>query len=289
MTLSSESPAKHALITGGSAGFGLALAQAYAERGYQLTIVGRVADRLEAAAQTLQCGGAAGVATLSADLGMPGEGIRVVQAAIAASGRLDAVCHAAGRSSRGWATETPREEFEALLRINFLAAVELAAASAEALCVSRGSLILIGSLATRVAPAGLGAYPASKHPLAALAQQYRLERGPRGHHTLLVCPGPLSRADAGERYNAESAGLPERLRKPAGGARVSVIDPHVLARQVLRACERRQAELIVPAKARWLFVLSQLSPRWGDWLLNKKMGGSSPSGDTGESQPGSDQ
>jgi hypothetical protein len=37
----------------------------------------------------------------------------------------------------------------------------------------------------------------------------------------------------------------------------------------VRACERRQPELIVPGKARLLFVLAALSPRLGDWLVRR--------------------
>ena len=35
------------------------------------------------------------------------------------------------------------------------------------------------------------------------------------------------------------------------------------------ACQRRRAELIVPARARLLFAAAQLSPQLGDWLVKK--------------------
>ena len=58
---------------------------------------------------------------------------------------------------------------------------------------------------------------------------------------------------------------------PGGGAKVTAIDPKILSAKILDACERRQPELVVPAKARLLFALSQLSPKLGDWLLRKNM------------------
>jgi NAD(P)-dependent dehydrogenase (short-subunit alcohol dehydrogenase family) len=209
---------------------------------------------------------------IAADVAAPGAAAAAVTATLARYGRLDFVCHAAGASTRGTIVGTPLAEFERLLALNFLAAVELAQASADALCESRGSLVLVGSLATRVAPAYLGAYPASKHPLAALAQQLRLELGPRGMHTLLVCPGPLARGDAGTRYQASTDGLPDQAAKPGGGARVKAIDCAWLAEKALDACVARRAELVVPRKARLLFALSALMPSWGDWLLRKQMG-----------------
>lgn len=47
------------------------------------------------------------------------------------------------------------------------------------------------------------------------------------------------------------------------------IDPNELARRIVRACERRKKELVVPGKARILFALGQLSPRLGDWLIRR--------------------
>lgn len=246
------------------------MAKAYLGAGYQLTIAGRDESRLRAAADAI---GAGSVRTIAADLSVAGEAQRVIEESVTEAGRLDAVCHAAGRSSRGWIRQTSREDFEQLLAINFLAAAELAAASADALIESRGSLVLIGSLATFLAPAGLGAYPASKHPLAALAQQYRIELGPSGHHTLLVCPGPIARDDAGQRYDESTEGLPDELRKPGGGAKVRSLDPDWLAQQVLTACRQRKAELVVPRKVRLLLAISRLFPEWGDRLLSRQTGG----------------
>ena len=54
-----------------------------------------------------------------------------------------------------------------------------------------------------------------------------------------------------------------------GGARLKGIDADWLARRIVRACERRQAELIVPARVRILLAIAALSPRLGDWLVNR--------------------
>jgi hypothetical protein len=50
---------------------------------------------------------------------------------------------------------------------------------------------------------------------------------------------------------------------------VRAIDPQRLAAQILRACEKRQPELVVPWSARLLFTVTQLSPKLGDWLLRR--------------------
>ena len=141
--------------------------------------------------------------------------------------------------------------------------------SAGLLAESHGHLVFIGSLASKIAARYLGAYPTSKFPLAALAQQLRLEMGPKGLHVLLSCPGPIARADAGQRYDERAAGLPESARKPGGGVKLTGIEPAWLAEKILFACQRRRSELVVPGRARLLCAIGQLSPALGDWLVRR--------------------
>ncbi|MCO6043505.1 SDR family NAD(P)-dependent oxidoreductase [Aeoliella sp. ICT_H6.2] len=264
---------KACLITGGSAGLGRVLAETLVRRGARVIINGRNPERLAAAVTELkQLGGE--VTGAVGDIAAVGFAQQLVTDTVDSLQGLDFVCHAAGRSMRGELASTSREDFKSLWRVNTLAAFELARAAVEPLTTTRGHLVLIGSLASRVSPRLIGAYAESKFPLTAMAQQLRLERGPAGLHTLLVCPGPIARTEQtpSDRYEAAEQGLPEAASKPGGGAKVSALDPQKLCDRILQACESRQAELIMPGRARLLFVLNQLSPKLGDWLLRKMSG-----------------
>jgi hypothetical protein len=63
--------------------------------------------------------------------------------------------------------------------------------------------------------------------------------------------------------------LPPEARRPGGGVQLKRIDPEWLADRILRSCERRMPELVVPARARLLFAISQLWPSLGDWLVTR--------------------
>jgi short-subunit dehydrogenase len=209
---------------------------------------------------------------IAADVTIQSDVDRISSAVTSAWGGLDLLCHCAGRSMRGTALATSVDDFRDLLQTNFLSAVRCTQVFAAALMESRGHLVLIGSLASKVAAGYLGAYPASKFPLAALSQQLRMELGGKGLHALLVCPGPIARGgehDGRARYAHGAPDVPAAAYQPAGGAKVRAIDPAWLAEKILRACEQRRAELVVPRRARLLFAVSQLSPRLGDWLLRK--------------------
>ncbi len=182
-------------------------------------------------------------------------------------GQLDALVNCAGRSGRGTVLDTTPEMFQALLDLNFFGTVRCTRAAAPRLLQTHGHLVNIGSLAAKMAASYLGAYPVSKFAVAAYTQQLRLELGPQGLHVLLVCPGPIARHDAGHRYAEQSANLPESASKPGGGVRIRGLDPEYLAAQILRACQRRKPELVLPRQVRLLAAILQLWPSWGERII----------------------
>lgn len=255
-------------ITGGSTGFGRELAGVFSERGARVILVARDEGRISDAVSSLRRGGADATG-IAADVTRQ-EDIDTLFARIADDfGGLDAMVNCAGRSSRGEALTTKPEDFRDLLEINFLATVRCSQAAAPLLVASGGHLVNIGSLASKTASPFLGAYPASKFPVAAFSQQLRMELNPEGVHVLLVCPGPIARPDAGARYDQQASDLPESARKPGGGVKVKGIPPARLTHKILHYCQRRKPELVMPGKARLLFAISQLSPRLGDWIIRK--------------------
>jgi NAD(P)-dependent dehydrogenase (short-subunit alcohol dehydrogenase family) len=259
---------KVAIVTGGSSGLGLAVSKALVGHGARVIIAARDPDRLQSAA-TAVGSGPGRAQTIITDVTRDQDVRELAAHSLSEHGRLNALIHCVGISDRGDAMTTTLERYQELWELNFLSAVRCAQAFADPLIESRGHLVFIGSLASKIAARYLGAYPTSKFPLAALAQQLRLEMGPRGLHVLLTCPGPIAREDAGRRYDQQAAGLPESAHKPGGGVKLKGIDPAKLAEKILIACRARRRELIVPGRARLLCVLGQLSPALGDWLVRK--------------------
>jgi short-subunit dehydrogenase len=260
---------KVCLITGGSSGLGRSLAKAFSERGAKVIIPARSAEALEETAAKL----GAGVESISTDVTRDAEVEQLYEAVVQRHGRLDLLCNCAGRSTRGMALDATVEEFQELLELNFLAAVRVTRTFALLLLENQGHVVNIASLAGKVAPRYLGAYPASKFALSAYSQQLRLELAPEGLHVLSVCPGPILRDDPESRYADKSADLPDSAQQPAAGAKLRGIDPDWLAERIVKACERREPELVVPWKVRLLLALAQLSPKLGDWLLLRSTGG----------------
>ena len=168
---------------------------------------------------------------------------RLFAEAIGRYGKLDVLVNNAGRSMRGKVLDTTPEQFRDLMELNLIALVRCTRAAAPHLLAARGHVVNIGSLAAKSASRWVGAYPATKHAVAAYSQQLRLELGPQGLHVLLVCPGPIERKDP-RLYPLEGLeDVPERAREPGAGVKTKAIPPQWLAAQILRACERRKAEI----------------------------------------------
>ena len=256
------------MVTGASSGLGAAVAAALAQHGAKVIAVARTADRLLHVVDSLrETGGQA--EAMPADVTSQIDVDRLRETVADRYGKLDLLCNCVGISTRGEVLSASAEEFQQLWEVNFLSVVRITRAFADMLTEANGHLVNIGSLASKVAPRYLGAYPASKFALAAYSQQLRLELGPKGLHVLLVCPGPILRGDGSPRYAEQSADLPAEAQLPAAGAKLRGIDPDSLAEWILAACQARKPELVVPRRARLLMALGQLFPELGDKLLLK--------------------
>ena len=274
---------KVAIVTGGSSGLGLAIAKRLYAAGSTVVIAARDADRLKTATGEVRAAGTElttgpvkgsgieqrGAVGISCDITRDDQVASLIGSTLDRFGQLDVLVNCAGKSGRGKVLDTTPQQFQEMWELNFLALVRCTRAAAPHLLKSRGHLVNIGSLASKSASKFLGAYPATKFAVAAYTQQLRLELEPEGLHVLLVCPGPIKRDDAGQRYADQSGGLPDAAGQPGGGVKLSKIEPDRLAKKILSACERRKKELVMPCKSKMLFAMSQLSPSFGDWVVNR--------------------
>jgi NAD(P)-dependent dehydrogenase (short-subunit alcohol dehydrogenase family) len=86
------------VIVGGTAGIGLAAAQACRHEGASLTIVGKPDEHADRAADVL----GADVRVMRGDATHPATAVEAIANAVAAYGRVDGVFHVAGGSGRRW-------------------------------------------------------------------------------------------------------------------------------------------------------------------------------------------
>jgi NAD(P)-dependent dehydrogenase (short-subunit alcohol dehydrogenase family) len=136
-----------ALITGGSRGLGLQIAEALGEFGATLVLTARKQDELDAATKHL---GAQGIAAsaLAVDLSKPDAPASAVEAVMARHGRLDILVNNAGTTWGAPAEDHPREGWDKVVALNLTAPFLLSQAAAKRAMIpaGKGRIINVASV-----------------------------------------------------------------------------------------------------------------------------------------------
>ena len=186
-----EGAGRTALVTGASAGIGLAFAEVLAARGYALVLVARRADRLEAAARDLRQRHGVETAAIVDDLAEPGAPGRLSAELERRGLVVDVLVNNAGYGVPGRYEQSPWARHDANLRVMVTAVCELTHRLLPGMIERRwGRIINIASLAGHLpAPAGHTLYAATKAFLVRFSESLHAEHVRDGVHTCAVCPG----------------------------------------------------------------------------------------------------
>ena len=185
----------NAIITGGSAGIGLALAREFAAHGHDLVLVARHADRLRTAADEIEIRFRRRCLTVSADLTRPGASDLVLEALQRAAMRGDILVNCAAMGLSGAIASGDRPAARALLTANVQAATEMIHALLPGMVErGHGGILNVASIAGEMPLPYLAVYSASKSYLIALTQALAAEVRGSGVKICAVVPGPVHSA-----------------------------------------------------------------------------------------------
>ncbi|MHC1480634.1 SDR family NAD(P)-dependent oxidoreductase [Frateuria aurantia] len=179
------------LVTGASAGIGLAFAQALAARGHDLVLTARRQPQLEQLAATLRAQHGCEVTVLVADLADPGAAVQLEAALRARDLHVDWLINNAGYGLPGHFVQSGWEQHAAFLQVLVTAPTELAWRLLPGMRArGRGAIINVASLAG-FAPgtAGHTLYAAAKAYMIKFSQSLALENQARGIKVCALCPG----------------------------------------------------------------------------------------------------
>jgi glucose 1-dehydrogenase len=178
------------VITGASRGIGRATALKLAADGAEALTLCDIAylDELEALATNLRTSGCK-VKTVRADMARPKEPARVIATAVKAMGGIDAIVGNAGITAPGKLADLDVETWDRVFNIDLRANWLLAKAAYPYLKKSRGSIVMLASMAGIVPQLPHGAYSPAKAALIMLTEMLAMEWGPDGIRANAVCPG----------------------------------------------------------------------------------------------------
>lgn len=199
---------KNVIITGGSAGIGLATAKTFIEQGAQVLITGRNTDSLQAASLDIN---SPNLKTLASDISQLTD-IATLEKEVAESGnKVDVLVLNAGIAKQYSIEDTTEEVFDDLFNINvkglFFTLQKLIPHLSEG-----ASVILISSGVSVSGYAQMGAYAATKSAVDAIARTAATELADREIRVNVVAPGltdtPMNQQTPEDIKNAIAAAVP---------------------------------------------------------------------------------
>ena len=153
------------------------------DEGFDLTLVSRRPEKVEAAAAEL------GAAAVAANMAEAEDCARVVAEHRDRFGRLDVLVNSAGVGIGGTVEDLPPKSLDLQLDLNLRGLFLVTQAAIPALRESRGWIVNLASIAGTVPTPGLATYGATKAAVIALTRSLNEELDADGIRAIALCPG----------------------------------------------------------------------------------------------------
>jgi NAD(P)-dependent dehydrogenase (short-subunit alcohol dehydrogenase family) len=227
------------IVTGASAGIGVATAETFGACGAEVVLLGRDTERLGAVSARIEANGGS-ASPLAVDLTTDDGPERAVGHALGRFGKIDILVHNAGTFDFSPFEATTLDSLDSQWRSNVRAPFALMQAALPHLAVG-SSVVFIGSNVTAIGWPQTAAYSATKGGVEAMARALSIELAPRGVRVNIVSPG-LTRTQMTKRLEdpvlereALEATPASRLGEPQDIANAVVFMACDLSRYVLGA------------------------------------------------------
>jgi short-subunit dehydrogenase len=196
-----------AAVTGATAGIGREFCEQLAAQQYDLLVVSRDGNRLEALRRDLESRHGVTVDVFPADLSVDDDVSRLT-GLLSSEPRLRVLVNNAGFGSRGTLADASPARQESMLRLHTLAPMRLTQAALPGLIRSgSGAVVNVSSVASFIYSAGNVNYCATKAYLTNFSEGLAAELRGTGVRVQALCPG-FTHTEFHQRMEADPSGLP---------------------------------------------------------------------------------
>lgn len=244
------------LLTGGSRGIGPVVAEALAKRGANLVLAARTESSLHDVARRLrELGTEPFVAPV--DLRESSQREKLVADVELKFGKIDMLVNNAGLESEGAYTELSWSSIQETIEVNLIAPMALTRLVLPRMLErNAGHIVNIASIAAKSGAPYAATYSGTKAGLAEWSRAMRLELANTGVRFSTIFPGYVSEVGMFAKFGMQPPWI------------VGSCSPSQVAEAVVHAIEKGKVEAIINSRPlRYSFMINELSPRIGDWLM----------------------
>jgi short-subunit dehydrogenase len=247
---------KVVLLTGGSRGIGPVVAEALARRGAAIAIAARSKTGLDEVAMRLK-GLDVETLVVPADLREQSQREELVSAVLKRFDRIDILINNAGLETEGAYAELPWSSIQETVEVNLLAPMALTRLVLPGMLERKaGHIVNVASIAAKSGAPYAATYSGTKAGLAEWTRALRLELAGTEVRFSTIFPGYVREVGMFAKFGVQSPWI------------VGSCAPTQVARAVVAAIEKGKAESIINSRPlRYSFMLNELSPSVGDWLM----------------------
>jgi short-subunit dehydrogenase len=228
---------KVVLITGATAGIGLASAKRFAAEGARLVLAARSADTLDQITEEIRQQGREAIAWPT-DMRYRTEVERLADAAFQQFGRIDILINNAGQAAAGTIAEVSVDDFRQIFDLNVLGPLYAMQAVIPKMRQNGGGVIInISSMVSKMHIPGLGVYAATKAALNMLSDTARGELLSENIRVITVYP----RTTATD-FGKNSLGNQQMRQHQRAGSPITPDSPEFVAEKILEAAQKEPAE-----------------------------------------------
>ncbi|MGC1309671.1 MAG: SDR family oxidoreductase [Phormidesmis sp.] len=261
---------KVALVTGGSAGIGRAIAQRFADADYRVAIAARTPEKLVEAASTIKTESVTPVMPIPTDVRDPEQVQQAVEQVISEFGQLDVLVNNAGLYAAGPTEEFTLDDWHEVLDTNLWGYIHtIHAVLPHFVAQKSGAIVNICSIAGKVPMPYQTPYTTSKHAIAGLSQSLAAELAPKGIHVCAIYPNIIRtnfpkaaviKGSTPDDKDARYQQLEQTLSMPF------IEKPEDVANAVWQALNHKNSEQ-VPGSAKLLNGMQAALPQLTQWML----------------------
>ncbi|CAG5070665.1 3-phenylpropionate-dihydrodiol/cinnamic acid-dihydrodiol dehydrogenase [Dyadobacter sp. CECT 9623] len=250
---------KVVIITGGARGLGLILARQLADKGANLVICSRDSEQLDQAEQELTASGAK-ILALAADVSVPQDAQRIVEATIGAFGKIDVLINNAGVMVVGPQDAMEINDYKEAMDVNLWGALYMIKAALPHLKQAEGRIANICSIGGKISVPHLLPYSVSKFAMVGLSEGLHAELKKDNVLVTTVIPNlmqtgsPRNVSVKGD-HEAEYAWFKTMASSPLFSQKAEKS-----ASQIIEAIEHGENEIILTLSAKLVVALQGANP-----------------------------